>query len=154
MIFQIRGGLSVAAAFAIAIGVGGWAASATAADVNAKLSVTAIAENPAGVQVAQDAAAGLRAFIRCRACHTLGADEPHRVGPNLYGVVGRAAGTAAGFERFSDAMKNSGIVWDDETLAGYLANPAAYVPGNVMKFPGAPPKDIPNLIAFLKDAGT
>lgn len=153
MIFGIRGGLPVAAALAAAVGFGAWAGSASAADVNTRTLATGAADRAAEVQLAQDAAAGLRAFIRCRACHTIGEGEAHRVGPNLFGVVGRAAGTAEGYEKYSDAMKDSGIVWDDETLAGYLAAPAAYVEGNLMKFPGAPPADIPNLIAYLTAAG-
>ncbi len=67
------------------------------------------------------------------------------------GVIGRPAGTAEGF-KYSDAMKNSGIVWSEETIAEYIADPKAYVPGNRMAFPGLKKQeDIKNLIAYLKE---
>ena len=150
MMFGIR--LPVAAA--IVAGLGAWSTTVGAAEINARLSTTGVAQPQGEVQMAQDAAAGLRAFIRCRACHTIGEGEPHRVGPNLFGIVGKTSGTVEGFENYSDALKAAAIVWDDDTLAQWLAAPADFVAGNKMKFPGANPADIPNLIAFMKDNGT
>lgn len=97
--------------------------------------------------MAQDAAAGEKAFGKCKACHTV--TGKNTVGPALNGVVGRAAGTANGF-KYSDAMKGSGITWTAETIDKYLADPKGFVPKNKMVFPGI--KDAAeraNVIAYL-----
>ena len=97
-----------------------------------------------------DPAAGAKVFNKCRACHVVDSDK-NRVGPYLHGVIGRPAGTAEGF-KYSDAMKDSGIVWSEETIAEYIADPKSYVPGNRMAFPGLKKEeDIKNLIAYLKE---
>lgn len=94
---------------------------------------------------------GRKAFAKCRACHQLEAGK-HAVGPSLKGVFGRKAGTTEGF-KYSDAMKNSGISWNDETIAAYLADPKGYIKGNKMVFPGIKREtEIADLIAYLKDA--
>ena len=74
-------------------------------------------------------------YKRCRACHTLGEGERNKVGPNLWQVFGKTAGTREDFN-YSSAMANSGIVWTDETVSAYLENPAEYIPGNRMSFAG------------------
>src|SRR5437879_3681061 len=71
---------------------------------------------------AADAAAGQAQFNKCKICHTVEAGGHSMVGPNLHGVIGRKAGTADNFA-YSEAMKNSGIVWDDDTLTKYLRDP-------------------------------
>jgi cytochrome c len=89
---------------------------------------------------------------KCEICHTLNDGGPAKVGPNLHSVYGRKAGTAPGFV-FSDAMKNSGIVWDEETLAKYLRDPKDSLPGNRMSFPGiADEAVLGDLLARLKQA--
>ena len=100
-----------------------------------------------------DAARGQRVFNQqCRACHTLEKDGAQTAGPNLHGVFGRKAGTAAGFE-FSDAMKTSGIVWDDTTMADYNRDPKAKVPGTKMVFNGVKNAgQLADLVAYLKQA--
>jgi cytochrome c len=98
---------------------------------------------------AGDAAAGETVFKVCTACHAVGPGAVNKVGPVLNGVVGRAAGSAQGY-RYSLAMKNSGITWDEATLAKYLASPREVVPGNKMSFAGLKkPDDIANVIAYL-----
>jgi cytochrome c len=98
-----------------------------------------------------DPAAGEKVFNKCRACHVLD-EEKNRVGPYLLGVFGRTAGTVEGFT-YSGAMKDSGIVWDEQTIAEYVADPKGYVPGNRMAFPGLKKEeDITNLLAYLKEA--
>ena len=98
-----------------------------------------------------DPAAGEKVFNRCRACHVLDADT-NRVGPYLQGVFGRTAGTVEGFN-YSPAMKDSGIVWEEETIAEYVTDPKGYVPGNRMAFPGLrKEEDVANLVAYLKEA--
>jgi cytochrome c len=71
----------------------------------------------------------------CKICHAFDAAGGNRVGPELHGVFGRKAGTLPGFA-FSDAMKDSGIVWNDQTLAKFLRDPQGSLPGNRMSFPG------------------
>jgi cytochrome c len=103
----------------------------------------------AGTQAAGDAAAGQALFkAKCGICHSPVAGQ-NRVGPSLFGVVGRAAGTAPGYN-YSAANKGSGKKWDDATLDTYLTNPKALVPGTKMVFPGQPAaSDRANVIAYL-----
>jgi cytochrome c len=99
--------------------------------------------------MAADPAAGEKAFAVCKACHKVGEGAKNGVGPILNGIVGRPAGSVEGY-KYSDAMKNSGITWDETNLAEYLKNPKAKVEGNKMAFPGV--KDdtkIADIIAFL-----
>ena len=100
---------------------------------------------------AQDAAAGEKVFNACKACHTLEAGK-NRVGPSLHGLIGRPAGSVEGFS-YSPAMKNSGVTWDDENLAKYLADPKGFIAGNKMAFAGVKKEDdLKNLIAYLNQA--
>jgi cytochrome c len=99
-----------------------------------------------------NATAGKVVFIQCQACHSLKEGE-NRVGPSLYNKVGATAGQVAGF-KYSDANKNSGIVWTEEKLFEYLKNPRATIPGTTMAFAGIPdPQKRADLIAFLKANG-
>lgn len=96
-----------------------------------------------------DAANGQRVFTQCRTCHQV---QPGRnmVGPSLYGILGREAGSVEGF-RYSDANANSGIVWTEEVMYEYLENPARYIPGTIMAFPGLRrEQDRVDVIAYLK----
>ena len=77
---------------------------------------------------------GKKTFESCAACHSLAAGE-NGVGPSLHNVVGRAAGTEAGF-RYSGPMKRSGITWDEKNLTDFLRAPQEKVPGNRMPFSG------------------
>ena len=72
-----------------------------------------------------------KGFLRCNNCHSL---EPGvtKVGPSLAGLFGRKAGTLAGFEGYSQAMTNSGVVWNEETLNKFLKDPQKFIPGNMM----------------------
>ena len=101
---------------------------------------------------AADVAAGQTVFNRCKICHTVEAGKPNTVGPNLHGIFGRKAGTHDGFD-YSEAMKSSGVVWNDETLAQYLRDPRQFVPGNKMAFPGLKDdQQIQDLLAYLHQA--
>ena len=84
-----------------------------------------------------DISKGENAAKKCAASHTFGKGEPNRVGPNLYGVVGRAKASVAGFN-YSAAMKGKGGNWAIEELNTYLINPKAMVPGTTMSFAGLP----------------
>lgn len=101
---------------------------------------------------AGDVKAGEKVFRKCKACHTLEEGGKNKVGPNLHGVFGRTSGTSDGF-KYSKAMKEAAIVWDDETIAAYLEAPRKYIPKNKMAFAGLrKQKDRDNVIAFLKEA--
>jgi cytochrome c len=101
---------------------------------------------------ANDVEKGKLVFNKCRACHDIGEGAKNKVGPQLNGIVGRKAGTAEGFN-YSDAMKNSGIVWDDDNIDAYMADPKGKIPGNKMVFVGIKDKeDRENVIAFLKSS--
>lgn len=84
---------------------------------------------------AQDAAAGEKDFVVCRACHQIGPGAKIAVGPVLNGVVGRKAGTYPSYD-YSPANKDSGLVWTPEELDKYLTNPQTVVPHTKMIFPG------------------
>ncbi len=114
------------------------------------LAVAALLAAPLHAQAA-DAAKGKEVFAQCAICHSLKAGE-NKIGPSLHGIFGRKAGTEAGFA-YSDAIKKSGITWDAATLAKYIADPQAVVPGNKMPFPGLKdPAQVQDLLAYLKQA--
>ena len=97
---------------------------------------------------AGDAASGAKLFAQCRVCHSV---EPGKngLGPSMHGVVGRKAGTLAGFN-YSPAMKASGFVWSDAKLNDYLRAPMKSVPGTKMAFAGiADDKRRADVIAYL-----
>ena len=102
-----------------------------------------------GQASAQDAAAGEKVFIVCKACHQVGDNAKNAVGPVLNGLIGRKAGSVEGYN-YSDANKNSGITWNEATFAEYIKDPRAKIPGTKMAFAGV--KDdqkIKDLIAYL-----
>ena len=108
----------------------------------------ALAALPAPYNTA-DLENGRRAFARCRSCHTITPNGPNMTGPNLYGVIGRTAGTHAGF-KYSPALKAAGFAWDDARIDHWLQNPRTFLPGNKMTFPGLPDAtDRRDVIAFL-----
>ena len=94
--------------------------------------------------------AGERLFVKCRSCHSIDKDGGNMTGPNLWGVYGAKAGSNEEFP-YSDAVKNSGIVWSDETIGKWLANPSTFLRGTKMAFIGLPnEQDRAALLAYLK----
>ncbi|MBR2536100.1 MAG: cytochrome c family protein [Hyphomicrobium sp.] len=116
------------------------------------LAAALLAAMPVAAQAA-DAEAGKAVFGKCKACHQTGPGAKNAVGPHLDDVFGRKAGALADF-KYSDALKNSGITWDEANLHEWLKDPKKKVPGNKMVFMGLKDDaDIDNLIAFLKTGG-
>ena len=96
-----------------------------------------------------DIKAGLKVFRKCKACHVVD-KKKNKTGPHLVGIIGRAAGSVEGFKKYSTAMKDSGIVWDADTLDGYLESPKKYLKGGKMAFAGLKKKkDRDNIIAYF-----
>jgi cytochrome c len=109
----------------------------------------AAAQQPAG-----DPAAGQRLTQQCRVCHTFEQGGPNRVGPNLFGVWERAAGSIANF-RYSPTMREraaAGLVWNEETLRNYIRDPKAVIPNGFMSFPGIRNNEqqITDILAYLR----
>ena len=103
----------------------------------------------AGTAGAADAKKGKKVYNKCKACHALKAGK-NKVGPSLHGIMGRKAASVPKF-KYSKAMKNSGLTWDEETLRKYLKKPRAFLKGTRMSFAGIKKeRDMNNLIAYLK----
>jgi len=118
-----------------------------------KTAATNAADGASGEYAALtgDAAKGKRVFVKCLACHAV-QEGVNKVGPSLYGIVGREAGSIEGFN-YSSANKNSGIVWEEPIMFAYLEDPQGYIPGTKMIFPGLPKaQDRADVIAYLKSA--
>lgn len=99
-----------------------------------------------------DAAKGEKVFKKCKTCHSLEAGK-NKIGPSLAGVFGRTAAGAEGFKKYSDALKSSGVVWDEASIDSFLAKPKDFIPGNKMKFAGLKKEDQrKDVIAYLKQA--
>ncbi len=93
---------------------------------------------------------GRQAFGECAICHSAREGDPARVGPNLFGIYGRDAGSADGFS-YSKAMRESDIVWNDETLDAFILSPQKYIRGNRMGYAGQPNAERrADMIAYLK----
>ena len=89
----------------------------------------------------------------CSPCHDAGADAKIKLGPPLNGVDGRKAGTFEGYN-YSDAMKGSGITWNEAVFKEFIGGPMQKVPGTRMAFAGVrDPKEVEDLWAYLKGFG-
>jgi cytochrome c len=99
---------------------------------------------------AADAKHGASVFARCAICHNDTKGAAAKIGPNLFGVVGRKAGSEPNFS-YSSAMKNSGITWTPDKLTAYVEHPQQVVPGNRMAFAGiTSTTDAQDLVAYLE----
>jgi cytochrome c len=99
---------------------------------------------------AADLENGQAKFALCKSCHTAAAGGESAVGPNLYGVFGRKAGSLPGFI-YSDGVKALGFSWDADKIAQWITNPRAMVPGTKMTYAGMEsPKDRTDVVAYLR----
>ncbi|AMO73510.1 hypothetical protein AZE99_15735 [Sphingorhabdus sp. M41] len=106
------------------------------------------ADAPASALLAE----GKAAFANCSACHSLEQGAASGVGPNLFDIVGKAAGEVAGFA-YSDALKASGVTWTTAELDSFIANPAAKIPGTTMVAGAiADPAKRQAVIAYIESA--
>jgi cytochrome c len=103
---------------------------------------------------AQDVTKGEIVFHQCVPCHSIGANAQNKVGPELNGLDGRHSGTVANFD-YSDANKNSGIVWNEGTFKTYIVDPKATVPGTKMSYRGVKdPQQVNDLWAYIRQFNT
>lgn len=118
------------------------AAAATAAQAQTAKPAAPVAM-PKG-----DAAQGAKDFVVCKACHSPDKGV-NKIGPSLFGVVGRTSGSVAGYN-YSAANKSGHIVWTPQVLFTYLQNPRKFLPGTKMTYAGlADPQKRANIIAYL-----
>ncbi len=110
----------------------------------------AVAASLARADDATDLKRGKLLFIQCRACHDLQPDAAAKVGPNLYGIIGRKSASVDDFA-YSPALAKANIVFDKATLERWIEKPSAVVPGNAMAFAGVPAaEDRAALIKYIE----
>jgi cytochrome c len=118
-----------------------------AAVIGAAVAAFAMAVSPAWAD--GDAARGQILYAECQICHQI---QRNVIGPRHLGLFGRKAGSLPDYN-YSTALKNSGIVWNEQTLDRWLQGPAKMVPGTKMIFAGvADPQERADIIAYLKEA--
>ncbi len=119
--------------------------------IAALIFMTPLIASPASAE--GDAALGEKIFVVCRSCHQIGETAKNAVGPQLNGVIGRKAATAANYN-YSDAYKALDKVWNDDNFRIYIKDPRGVTPGTKMTFPGLKEEEkITDLLAFLKQYG-
>jgi cytochrome c len=121
--------------------------------IAATVSVVLTLAATAAVAQSGDATRGERLFNQqCKICHTVEKGARNGVGPNLFGIIGSKAGAVQGFS-FSEAMRKSGIVWDEKTMAEYLKDPKGRVPDGKMVYAGLKQQaQLDDVIAYLRTA--
>ena len=103
-----------------------------------------------GIANAADPVNGRKVFKKCAACHSLQEDK-NKIGPSLYNLLGRKVGSVEGY-KYSKAMKNSDVVWDEKSLDKFLTKPRKFIPKTKMAFRGIKKKSLrDDLISFFKN---
>ncbi|GLS18685.1 hypothetical protein GCM10007874_17020 [Labrys miyagiensis] len=138
--------------FGLAAGLAGIAAGVVIA-FQSQQRAAAPPDMPAAVNIRPPDATFDPVFGPCAHCHQIGKGARMATGPVLEGLIGRKAGTLAGYP-FSDAMRNSGLAWDEATLDRFIASPQSVVPGTRMVYAGMDdPKQRKTVIDFIAKAG-
>ena len=120
---------------------------ATATILSVLAAVCALAGPASAVGLTGDPARGEQLYEACTDCHSL---DKNDVGPRHRGVFGRKAGSLPDYN-YSDALKSSNIIWNEETLDKWLTDPQAFVPGVRMFFHLDNAQDRADVIAYLKE---
>jgi cytochrome c len=117
------------------------------------LTAVAMLAAASGAALANDLAAGATSYKKCVTCHDVGPTAKNKVGPVLNGLDGRKSGTIPGYN-YSDANKNSGIVWNEAVFLEYIKDPKAKIPSTKMVFAGIKNEaEAKNLWAYLTQFG-
>jgi cytochrome c len=103
--------------------------------VKSLVTAAALIVSSTGITLAQDVEKGATVFKQCAVCHKIGPGATNSVGPKLNGLDGRHSGSVANYS-YSDANKNSGIVWNEATFKEYIKDPKAKIPGTKKIFAG------------------
>lgn len=126
----------------------------TAATMGEQVVLTAEEYLAAAPFVSASSSRGEQQAQVCKACHSLGRGGPNMIGPALYGIFGRKAGTRSGFV-YSASMSNADFVWTPEAMNAWLAQPGKFLPGNQMMVANVSGQaDRDNLIAYLLNVTT
>lgn len=116
------------------------------------LAATAVVLMGTGASLAMadgDVKKGQKVFKKCKACHTINEGGKNKIGPNLFGVVGRSSAKVDGF-KYSKVMKAANLEWNEENLDGFLKKPKKFMKGTKMSFAGVKKESQrKNLIAYL-----
>jgi cytochrome c len=101
-------------------------------------------------RAAGDPEKGAKIFGRCAACHSVQEGNPNKVGPGLFGIIGRKVASLSGY-MYSAAMESADFVWTEDKLISFLEHPQQVLPGTKMPFSGLPSvDDASNIVAYLK----
>jgi cytochrome c len=118
--------------------------------VKTLVAAAVLAVSFAGIALGQDAEKGATVFKPCAVCHKIGPGAANSIGPELNGLDGRHSGSVPNYS-YSDANKNSGIVWNEQTFEDYIKDPRAKIPGTKMIFAGIKnEQQAKDLWAYLK----
>jgi cytochrome c len=114
------------------------------------IAAAALIATSTGAGLAQDVEKGANVFKQCQVCHSIGPGAKNKIGPELNGLDGRTAGVVPNFD-YSDANRNSGLIWNEANFKEYVKYPRVIVPGTKMTFPGLKSEqEVDGLWAYVK----
>ncbi len=116
---------------------------------SASVATDGDAAEPPAREASSRVLTGADLWLACQGCHSIDADAPHRVGPNLHGIVGRPAASRPGYT-YSEALSGSGITWSRGLLRGYIMNAESMVPGTWMAYRNVmSPAELDRLVDYV-----